>query len=363
VSAPGETLADILDDQGLSIDQLAEQLGCSLADASALVAGEIILTAQLAIRLETAFGAPAAFWLNREKRYRQALDRLQHGIATLSPAQWIDQLPVKDMVDFAWISPHRADESLSACLDFFGTDDLDDWHASYREVLRHVAFRRSPSYRPSPPAVAAWLRQGERESAALSTAPWNASQFATLLPELRSLTRRKDPAVFLPELSTRCAEAGVAIAIVRAPQGCPVSGATRYLSPTKALLLLSFRHLSEDHFWFTFFHEAAHLLLHGQRGFFVEQADSFTTKEEEEANRYAEELLIPRRYRPGFAKLRPSYDEVIRFAREIGISAGVLVGQLQKQGRVPEKNLNKAKRRYEWVQLDASQPPTIRLRQ
>jgi hypothetical protein len=34
------------------------------------------------------------------------------------------------------------------------------------------------------------------------------------------------------------------------------------ISPNKAMVILSFRYLSDDHFWFTFFHEIAHLLLH-----------------------------------------------------------------------------------------------------
>ncbi|MFX9089566.1 ImmA/IrrE family metallo-endopeptidase, partial [Acinetobacter baumannii] len=39
------------------------------------------------------------------------------------------------------------------------------------------------------------------------------------------------------------------------------------LTPEKAMVLLSFRHLSDDHFWFTLFHEFAHLLLHNNQTF------------------------------------------------------------------------------------------------
>lgn len=349
ISAPGDTIADLLEEQGLSATHLAECLHFTADDATALLQGLLALTPKLATRLEAAFGAPAAFWLNRERRYRQSLARLQRGSMTVSPEGWLQQLPLRDMVDFGWIPPSEVEAPLDACLRFFDTDSIEAWHTNYRDVLRRVAFRRSASYRVRPAAVAAWLRQGERETATTPCDRWDVSQFKALLPELRSLTRKRDPEVFVPELAARCAEVGVAVAVVRAPRGCPVSGATRHLSPTKALLLLSFRHLTDDHFWFTFFHEAAHLVLHGDRGFFLEEANPFTTKEEEEADKYAEDLLIPPGYRSDLSRLRTSHMDVIRFARQIGLAAGVVVGQLQHHGRVPMSHLNKLKRRYEWA--------------
>src|SRR6202041_81041 len=96
---------------------------------------------------------------------------------------------------------------------------------------------------------------------------------------------------FLHDLKESCAASGVAVAIVRAPNGCRASGAARVLSQEKALIQLSFRYLSDDQFWFTFFHEAGHLLLHGDRGFFVEGINTPTTREEQEANEFAARTL------------------------------------------------------------------------
>ena len=81
--------------------------------------------------------------------------------------------------------------------------------------------------------------------------------------------------------------------IVPAPSGCKVSGATLFPQQDKALLLLSFRYLSDDHFWFSFFHEVGHLLLHGIEKIFLEGVDEINQNDEEEANKFAAELLIP----------------------------------------------------------------------
>jgi hypothetical protein len=207
--------------------------------------------------------------------------------------------------------------------------------------------------------VAAWLRQGEIEAEDLSCDVWNPSAFQAVLGKLRQLTRQKDPNVFVPQLQQACASAGVAVVVARAPSGCRASGAVRFLSEEKTLLQLSFRYLTDDHFWFTFFHEAGHLLLHKDRIAFLqavrgdyqgllEGADSLSDEEEEEANRFAAEHLVPRRFQESLAQVRLATAPIIRLASVLGISPGIVVGQLQHMGRLRPNQFNSLKRRYRW---------------
>ena len=83
------------------------------------------------------------------------------------------------------------------------------------------------------------------------------------------LTRRPFAEV-AEALRLSCAGAGVAVALVPGVEGCRASGVARWLSPSKALIQLSDRHKTEDHLWFTFFHEAAHVLLHGKKAVFMD---------------------------------------------------------------------------------------------
>ena len=164
----------------------------------------------------------------------------------------------------------------------------------------------------------------------------------------RRLTSEKDPNRFLPALRELCTAAGVAVAIVRAPQGCRASGATRFISPDRALLLLSFRYLSDDQFWFTFFHEAGHLLLHGHDNVFVEGLDVQSEKQEREASDFAERVLIPAEFRDEFLGLPPEMRAIMRFAKKIGIAPGIVVGQLQHYQRIRRNHFNGLKRRFQW---------------
>jgi Zn-dependent peptidase ImmA (M78 family) len=165
---------------------------------------------------------------------------------------------------------------------------------------------------------------------------------------MRDLTREKDPRVFLPKLIAQCAACGVAVVVLRPPTGCKASGATRFLSSARPFLIFSFRHVSDDHFWFTFFHEGGHLVLHSDKIIFLEGDDKLSNQEESEANEFSATLLVPPEYRDEMFALPVDGRAVIRFARKLGVSSGIIVGQLQHHGKLRRNQLNNLKRSYEW---------------
>lgn len=343
-SAPGDTIADILKERDLSVSEFAQRMGQSSQGADDLLHGRAAITIAVARQLARLLGASVEFWMSRDFQYREAIAK-----GHAAEEEWISELPVGDMIKLGWLTPvpHPSDE-VTACLRFFDVPTVQAWREAYAGVQNRVAFRTSRSLDSRPAAIAAWLRRGEIEAEAIDCSPWDPRKFETSLSYVRSLTREKDPSRFLPKLQTCCAESGVAVALVRAPAGCRASGATRFLSREKALLLLSFRHLTDDHFWFTFFHEAGHLLLHGERGFFLEGLDTRSTVEEQQASDFAARTLIPSEFQPALLALPARGREVIRFARRLGVSPGIVVGQLQHFGRFRRNQLNALRRRFEW---------------
>lgn len=353
ISPPGDTISALLDEKRVSRLELAQHLGQTPAQLSDLMRGRIPITDDTARKLADVLGAPADFWLSRETRYREDLSRLALEIATRG--KWLKELPVKDMTQFGWLgaAPSSPVDKIAACLQFFGVSNEEEWRENYHDVLDIVAFRTSPSFESEPGAVAAWLRQGEIESESIECARWDSTRFAKALRKIRALTRKKKVRSFIPELKKLCAECGVAVVIVRAPNGCRASGATRFLSSTKAMLLLSFRYLSDDHFWFTFFHEAGHLLLHADKGLFIEGVDLGSNKEEDEANRFSADVLIPAEFQSAVSQVRIETKAILRLAMSIGVSAGILVGQLQHAGRLRHNQLNGLKTRFDWDELES----------
>jgi|ERR1051326_3379559 plasmid maintenance system antidote protein VapI len=338
---PGVTIIALLRERQLSIEEFASKIEQSIEDVQALLQGRSTITLALARRLSAVLGASIEFWMARDYRYRDTIARLQS-----AEEKWLSELPLKDMVKYGWLNA-RPSEEVGACLRFFGVPSVAAWRASYESLLSATAFRTSKAFESKPGAVAAWLRAGELEAATIDCNPWDADRFRESLSKIRPLTRQKDPERFIPKLKAQCAENGVAVVIVRAPDGCRASGATRFITVQKAILQLSFRFRSDDQFWFTFFHEVGHLLLHGHGRLFLEGIGTPPTAQEEEASAFAARTLIPVDEEKALLKLRPSHQSVLRFATRLGIAPGIIVGQLQHHG-LRKDYLNDLKRRFEW---------------
>ena len=173
----------------------------------------------------------------------------------------------------------------------------------------------------------------------------------TALQEVRSFTV-KDPEEALAAARKRCNDAGVALAMVERLPHTALSGATWWLSPRKPVIALSLRHQTDDHLWFSFFHEAAHILLHSKKQVFVEgkpgtlgnkssSALPSEPGEEREANQWAANFLVPPSYWSQFvAGFRRSKAEVNEFAERLAIAPGIVVGRLQHEGHLPHTHMN-----------------------
>ena len=79
---PGVTLReDFMEPHRLSTARLAEALGVSRNRIGNILRGRCGITADTALRLEHAFGASAAFWLNLQSYYELELATLKAGPA------------------------------------------------------------------------------------------------------------------------------------------------------------------------------------------------------------------------------------------------------------------------------------------
>ena len=197
---------------------------------------------------------------------------------------------------------------------------------------------------------------GEIIGASQKCKNWDKEKFTQNLDKIKELTRIKSPNQFIPKLIEYCTDCGVAIAILPTPKGCRASGATRFLNENKALMMLSFRYLSDDHFWFTFFHEAGHLILHeDKQNTYLENLDrkSNQSEKELEANIFAGEALVHYNYHGEMRNLRSNKRRIIKFAMQQGISPGIVIGQMQYHGIVKPEYLNSYKRRYNWEEINA----------
>ncbi|MEX2440465.1 MAG: ImmA/IrrE family metallo-endopeptidase [Actinomycetota bacterium] len=353
--SPGATLRSTLVELGMKQADLAVRTGLSLKHINQIAQGIAAITHESALLLEKATGVPARIWNAREAHYRDHLARTHDTKVLVADAAWLDELPVRDLVRRGYLTKGAdVGSRLQEVCRFFGVANRESWDGVWREPL--AAFRKSPSFASQTGAVATWLRLGEIEAAEIDCEPFDAKRFRTILDHVRKLTGNADPGVFVPLLQKLCAEAGVAVVFVRELPGTRASGAARWLTPTKALIQLSLRHLSDDHLWFSFFHEAAHVLLHGKKELFIHEGSSGPQPLEaleREADAFATNGLIPRRFDSELDSLKTD-QTIIDFAVRIGIAPGVVVGRLQHEGLVGWNQHNHLKQRFRWIEPEAS---------
>jgi HTH-type transcriptional regulator / antitoxin HigA len=346
---PGETLAETLEELGMSQAELAERTGRPLKTINEIVQGKAAITADTALQLERATGVPASFWNNAQRNYEAALARNDEAKELERQLAWLRRFPVKPLVKCGWVQRAENElEQMRHLLNFFGVAGVSEWERIWQRP--QAAFRKSAIFESHPMAVAAWLRQGERLAQHTQANPFHKNRFMIALERIRELTTA-DPKVFEPEIKRLCAEAGAVVVFVPEVPGARAYGATRWLAPDKAILQLSLRGKADDFLWFTFFHEAAHILKHGKKDVFIEAPEQATDKEgqakEEQANNFAAEFLIPsdifRDFRSSGVFTRP---RILAFARTIGIAPGIVVGRLQHEGLIEFKQYNDLKRRF-----------------
>jgi Zn-dependent peptidase ImmA (M78 family) len=209
-------------------------------------------------------------------------------------------------------------------LKFYGVGSVAAWSEIWD--VSAVAARRSPCFETQLADASTWIRQGELQAHEIECQPYDKARFKAALQQIRGLTR-ETVEVFEPEMKRLCAEAGVAVALVREMKKVPWSGATKWLTPNKAMILLCLRGKGEDKFWFSFFHEAGHVLNDSKKDLLINDG-SHDDPREERANQYASDILIPAKYNTRVSSLK-SRAEVVLLADELGVAPGIVAGRFQ----------------------------------
>jgi HTH-type transcriptional regulator / antitoxin HigA len=344
---PGEVLSYELELRDMTQQELAKRTGITPKHIISIIKARSTITPETAIKLERALGMPVEYWLNLESNYQEILARLQEQEKLERDLDWLKKVPIAAMTKLGWINKSKDKKNqLVEVLRFFGIASVDQWGGMWPKL--NVAYRQNQTHEVFPEAVSAWLRQGELDASKIVCEAFNKTKFREVLNQIRELTT-EEPKCFVPAIQELCSQAGVAVVFVPALPKTGVSGATRWLNKDKAIIQLSLRYKTDDHLWFTFFHEAGHILLHGKKELFLEGSNGLDPEKEVEANSFAEAELIPKKLFADFVvQGRFNKQDIKIFAKAVGVSPGIVVGQLQHRNLLKISFCNDLKQRFKW---------------
>ena len=333
---PGATLRDFMESMRMTEKDIASRIGITVQSLIRIFQGKQPITYDTANKLELVTSIPASLWNNLEVQFRAQLAKIKNDEKIKTGLEWVKTIPVKELIERKVLEPQdNKVELLRAMLKFFRVSSVDAWKELWTSPL--VATKRSKCFETKPGPAATWIRLGEIAAEEIESKPYNRKKFIQALSEIRTLTI-KDPKVFLPEMVSLCAYAGVALAIIPEMKKVPWSGATKWLTADKAMIIINIRGKTEDKFWFSFFHEAGHVL----------NDDSHEDPIEKKADEFAANSLIPRMWDRKISSL-VSHEDVEALANSLSISPGIVVGRFQHlTGKW--NFFYRLKRKFKWVE-------------
>lgn len=324
---PGATIKEQLEDRGMSQKEFAERMDMSTKHISRLINGEVLLTTDMAIRLEMVLGIPAQFWCKLEAIYREKLARVLMERQMEAEIAEAKKFPYNKMVQHGWVpEASTLQEKVISLKKFFEVVDLEMVNGPLQPK---IACRRQSETEKADYALLAWAQKAKLEARSIETAKVDHEKLWRVLPEIRSMTRM-NPEAFCPKLTKLLANCGIAIVFLPHIGGSFLNGAT-FRDKDKIVLGMTVRGKDADKFWFSLFHEIGHILL-GH----LSDNDGLTVEDEKRADAFAKDTLIPDEVFGRFVHSRMfSKDSIIHFSDRIGIDAGIVVGRLQKEKYIP----------------------------
>ena len=338
---PGATIREQLKDRGMSQKEFAARMDLSEKHISKLINGEVQLTPEVAMRLEIVLGVPARFWNNLEAIYREKLVKVKAENTMAEDEELAKQFPYNEMAKYGWIQETRNTKDRVINLrQYFGVVNLT--HLEDVQITK-IACRRLAITDKADLALMAWAQEARILARDTQTAPINIKGLLAVVPQIRTMTVM-DPNEFCPIIKEILKSCGVALIFLPHLKGSFLQGAS-FMDGNKIVVGLTTRGKDADIFWFSLFHELAHIIL-GHVG----KNNGTTEQDERDADTWAGNTLINPKEFDEF-KCAGDFSErsVVEFAIEQKIAPGIVVGRMQRERIIEYSMLNRLKDQYEIV--------------
>ena len=328
---PGETLRENLELLEIPQKDFAIRTGLREETISRIIQGKAPITLESALKFERVLGISKDFWVKFQAGYDADRLRLKEQKRIVAEVNYLQEYTCyPELVKLGYVKKlGKLSEKVEELRRFFSVDSL-----SFVQDAMPVAFRKSNKKPINHESLAAWLRIGLIEAAKREVSAFDKEKLIANIAKMRKLTK-EEPKLYSAKLIDLCAKCGVVLVYAPALKSTHVNGATRWISPNKALVQLSLRYSYADVFWFTFFHELGHIMKHRKKDQFIDLENEKVSLYEEEANLFAQKNLIPNQ--KDYKKLMLQISDenwknhLTNFAEKINIDAGIVAGRLARE--------------------------------
>lgn len=348
---PGETIADVLEERGLTQVELAARTGVTPAYISNVISGKKNISANFAMSLEYALGVPKSFWLNLQANYdAELLEYNEEHTITEEEKNVRKKLLeiIKYLRETAKIPEKQSiNDNILSLRNIFQVSNL----CNLKDLVPSGAFRLATNTAVDPYVLGAWLRICQMGAKSICENQFDVDKVDALIIELKDIMTN-DNCDLQTELASVMMKYGIDFSVVHNFRGAPVHGYICQQSENCYQMALTIRGAYADIFWFSLFHELGHIvngdISKSQK--FIDIMEGNQTNKEIEADNFATNALIDARDYMRFIAIEDySIGSIKRFARTQNVMPYIVIGRLQKEERIPYNWFSEYKLRYRWA--------------
>ncbi|MEH6694993.1 MAG: HigA family addiction module antitoxin [Hyphomonas sp.] len=346
---PGEHLEEYLEVKGWTQADFARRAGMTPKLVSEILSAKNPVTPETAFKLQRVFGLKAEIWMSLQSKWDLEQFRAKEAKKPIQLKDWLSEFPVSELKKRGAL-PRTSDHKVlaDALCTLFGIGDP----TAFSGLVKNMAVQHRKAVGDAKDGhVWSWLILGESAASKLELPRFSEDKFREAVQEIRGLTLQR-PEDFEPRMRKLCRDAGVALVFEPPISKTKLFGSARWFNGGRnAIIQLSLRMKTNDHLWWTFFHECGHIVLHKGKNF-ADDKNAHGDGLEHEADKWAEQLLYGDEGVEPIIELlrRPSEPLVQKHARRLRLHPGILVGMLQHYQVIHYSELNHLKARYDWAE-------------
>lgn len=350
---PGETIADLLDERGISQADLAARTGVSTAYVSNVISGKKDISKKFAMALEYALGVPKTFWLNLQANYDAELLEANQELTITNEEKYackalsevVEHLQKRNIIPIS----QRIEETILSLRKFLQISSIEN----LKNLVPQGAFRMAHKATVNPHVMGAWLRIchiiGEKSPVIPSFDP---KKIDNLVDEIKKIML-KTTCDIQKELITVMQQYGIHFSVVKNFKGAPVHGYISQKADGTYQMVLTIRGSFADIFWFSLFHELGHIVngdvSKGSK--YIDTADNENVEQEYAADLFASNKLLSNASYKHFTQLKDfSISAIKQYAKAQNVMPYIVIGRLQKDGYIPYTWYSEYKLRYKWAE-------------
>jgi len=335
VSHPGLGLREKLEELQMSPKEFAVRCNKPVKTISEVLNGKSAITPDMAVQFENVLHIPAKFWLKRQYNYDEFVARSNRQETIEGATDWARLFPYADMAKKGWVpKTSRVEEKAEHLMEYFSFSSHISWEKFYMKSELKASFRISLAHTNTPHALSAWLRRGDIQAQAIEAPEYSAKALRAVLPQLKAIMA-KQPDDFFQQAQALCLGAGLKLVYTPCLPKAPINGVARWIeNNTTPLIQLSCRQKRNDVFWFSFFHELGHILLHGRKDIFLENVEyeGFDAEKEAAADAFAIAWTFSEKQETEVMKKnRLTTDDIVVYAEKFQTHPAMIIGRLQKK--------------------------------